>query len=342
MYSFRNDYSEIAHEKILAALAKYADEQNVGYGLDSHSANARKLIRKYIDHDIDVDVRFLVGGTSCNKIVISHILRPYEAVISATTGHINVHETGAIEATGHKVITVPSHDGKLLPADIVNVCKEHIDEHMVIPKMVYISNATETGSIYTKAELMAIAKVCQAHQLILYIDGARLGVALMAEGNDLTINDIAQIADLFYIGGTKNGALFGEALIIVNDDLKDNFRHSIKQNGGMLAKGFITGIQFETLFTDELFFKLAKHANDMAKILKQGLQALNVELTSSSPTNQQFINLPNNVITSLNKNYDFEMWSRGNTNSVIRLVTSWATTEAAITTFLKDLKQLLK
>ncbi|HBQ43472.1 MAG TPA: threonine aldolase, partial [Lactobacillus acetotolerans] len=241
MYSFRNDYSEIAHKNILDALSKYASEQNVGYGLDSHSSNARKLIRKQIDRDIDVDVRFLIGGTSCNKIVISHVLRPFEAVIAATTGHINVHEAGAIEASGHKVITVPSHNGKLLPADITKVVHEHVDEHMVVPKMVYISNATETGSIYTKAELTAISKVCHVHNLILYVDGARLGAALTAIGNDLTINDIAQLTDLFYIGGTKNGTLFGEALVIVNDDLKNNFRHSIKQNGGMLAKGFITG-----------------------------------------------------------------------------------------------------
>lgn len=341
MYSFRNDYSEIAHKKILEYLVKFSNEQNVGYGMDSHSANARKLIRKHIDHDIDIDVRFLIGGTSCNKIAISHVLKPYEAVISATTGHINVHETGAIEATGHKVITVQSVDGKILPKDITTICKEHIDEHMVVPKMVYISNATETGSIYTKSELEAIEKVCRINNLYLYIDGARLGVALMAEGNDLTLNDIANLSDMFYIGGTKNGAMFGEALVIVNDDLKTNFRHSIKQNGGLLAKGFITGMQFEVLFTDNLYFDLAKHANEMAKLLKNELTKLNIKFYSNSPTNQQFIHLSNAVITELQKNFDFEIWTKQNNSSVIRLVTTWATKPEDINIFINQLKPLL-
>lgn len=339
MYSFKNDYSELVHEDILNLIIKYQKEQNNGYGLDKHSQKATELIKKYIKKD--VDVHYLIGGTSANKIVISHILKPYEAVISVATGHINVHETGAIEATGHKVITVKGVDGKVTPKEIIEVFNVHDNEHMVFPKMVYISNTTEVGTIYTKSELQQIAKVCKEYNLYLFLDGARLGVALTADGNDLSMNDIAQLTDIFYIGGTKNGALLGEAVIICNKTINDHFRYSIKQNGGMLAKGYLTGIQFEGLFTNELYFKLAKHANESAKILKNGLSKLNVEFASNSNTNQQFITLSDKVVKELEKDYSFEIWEKLLNKTTIRLVTSWATDSKEIDIFLNRLKTLI-
>lgn len=341
MYSFKNDYSEIAHQNILDLLMKAKTEQNTGYGLDDHSVRAANLIKQAL-HKENVDIHFLIGGTSCNKIVISHLLQPYQAVISADTGHINVHETGAIEATGHKVLTVKGKNGKIMKSDIVNLYRTHIDEHMVMPKMVYISDSTEVGTVYNKKELTEISAVCKELGLYLYLDGARLGTALTCEENDLTLEDISDLTDAFYIGGTKNGAMLGEALVIINDDLKDYFRHSMKQNGGMLAKGFIIGIQFEALFTDNLFFRLAQHANEMASILKQGLIDLGVKMAADSPTNQQFITLDDEIVRELKKNYAFEIWERHGNKTTIRLVTSWATEESAIRTFLNDMKTVLK
>ena len=339
MYSFRNDYSEISHKDIIEAFLKVGNEQNNGYGLDKHSLNASNLIKKHIKKD--VDIHFLFGGTSCNKIVISHILKPYQAVLSVASGHINVHETGAIEATGHKVLTVKGINGKITKPEILKTLSEHNNEHMVMVKMVYISNSTEVGSIYTKNELKEIYQVCKQNNLFLFIDGARLGVALTSEFNDLTLNDIAEMCDVFYIGGTKNGALFGEAVVIVNKELKENFRFSVKQNGGLFAKGFICGIQFETLFSNDLFFKLARQANDSAKFLKLGLKKINVEFYSESPTNQQFIILDNWIVKELSKEYSFEYWESLGNKTAIRLVTSWATEIKAIDKFLNDLKTLI-
>ncbi|HHU56599.1 MAG TPA: aminotransferase class I/II-fold pyridoxal phosphate-dependent enzyme [Acholeplasmataceae bacterium] len=339
MYSFKNDYSELAHESILELLNKYSSEQNSGYGLDSHSEKAKELIKKYFEKDVAIE--FLIGGTSCNKIAISHLLRPYEAVISADTGHINVHEAGAIEATGHKIITVPSKDGKIEVCDIEKAFLSHSGEHMVVPKMVYISNSTELGTIYTKSELEKISKFCKENDLYFYIDGARLGAALTANENDLTLNDISNLCDMFYIGGTKNGALLGEALIICNEKLKKGIRNSIKLNGGMLAKGFLIGIQFEALFTDELFFTLSKKANKMAKLLTDGLKGLGIKIVYPSPTNQQFVEVDNMAINKLREKYQFEVWEKGNEKSIIRLVTSWATTPEAIKSFIADLKASL-
>jgi threonine aldolase len=258
-----------------------------------------------------------------------------------TSGHINVHETGAIEACGHKLLTVKGTDGKITPQEIHELFRVHCDEHMVMPKMVYLSDSTEIGTIYTKKELTAISKTCKDLGLYLYLDGARLGVALTAKENDLMLNDIASLTDVFYIGGTKNGALIGEAVVIINPDLKEDFRFSIKQNGGLLAKGFLTGIQFEALFTDDLFFKLAQHANDTASALKEGLKALKVEFASNSPTNQQFIILDNDIITELEKHYLFETWEKNDDKSSIRLVTSWATDMNEVRMFLAFLKGLL-
>jgi threonine aldolase len=339
MYSFKNDYSELAHQDVMDLMIKTLSEQNNGYGLDVHTEKAKMLIKKYLTPN--VDIHLLVGGTSANKIVISHLLKPYQAVISVATGHINVHETGAIEACGHKVLTVKGADGKITPQEIAEVCRVHSDEHMVMPKMVYLSDSTEIGTIYTKKELAAISKACKDLGLYLYLDGARLGVALTAKENDLTLDDIARLTDTFYIGGTKNGALIGEAVVIVNPDLKDDFRFSIKQNGGLLAKGFLTGIQFEALFTDNLFFRLAQHANDAARILKEGLKAINVKFASDSPTNQQFIILDNDIIAELEKHYLFEIWEKQQNRSSIRLVTSWATDMNEIPRFIAFVKGLL-
>lgn len=340
MYSFRNDYSELAANEVFDFMMKSLNEQNIGYGLDNHTLNAKKLIRKHIKND--VEIHLLVGGTSCNKIIISHILKPYEAVIAPDSGHINVHEAGAIEANGHKIITVPAVNGKIILEAVKEICSKHIDEHMVIPKMVYISNSTETGSIYTKSELEALYQLCKVLDLYLFIDGARLGLALTAESNDLSLNDVANLCDVFYIGGTKNGALLGEAVVLVNPNIRDNFRHSIKQNGGMLAKGFLLGIQFEALFENNLYFKLAYQANQKAKRLKEKLQDLNVQLAFDSPTNQQFITLSKNHIQALQENYDFEIWDDKGEEATIRLVTSWATSEKAVDKFIEDLKIILK
>lgn len=341
MISFKNDYSEIAHKNILDLLYKASNEQNNGYGLDDHSMKAKALIKYHLKKE-NVDIHFLTGGTSCNKIAISHILRPHQAVISVASGHINVHETGAIEATGHKVLTVKGVNGKITRDEIIDIVRSHTDEHMVMPKMVYISNSTEIGTIYKKNELEEIYSICKELGLYLYLDGARLGVALTSNENDLTLEDIANLTDIFYIGGTKNGAMLGEALVIINEDIKEDFRYSIKLNGGMLAKGFVVGIQFEALFSNNLFFDLAKSTNEKAMLLKNGLQKLGIELEFDSPTNQQFLILDDNVVEQLKKNYKFEIWEKQRNKTIIRLVTSWATTSEAVTTLLDDLEILLK
>lgn len=339
MYSFNNDYSEIAHSKILELLAKYQFEQNVGYGLDYHCEKAKELIKNHFS--VDVDIHFLVGGTSANKIVIDHILRPYEAVISVDSGHINVHETGAIEATGHKIITTKGINGKITPPEITSIVNEHHNEHMVMPRLVYISNSTEVGTIYTKDELAQIKKICEENNLYLFLDGARLGSALTCDDNNLTLDDIAKLTDVFYIGGTKNGALIGEAVVITNSSLKHNFRYTIKQNGGLLAKGFIVGMQFEALFTDNLYFDLARHANLCAKCLVTGLKALNIEFAFPPQTNQLFITLDNNLIKQLQDKYLFEVWTCHNDKSTIRLVTSWTTNLKKCEEFISDLQKLI-
>jgi threonine aldolase len=261
MISFRNDYSEVAHPRIIEKLLECATQQNDGYGLDLHSRNAADSIRRWLG--VDADIHFIPGGTQTNLLAISACLRPFECVISCDTGHVNVHETGAIEGTGHKVVTVPHMSGKLTPDGIRSAVEYHADEHMVKPRMVYLSNSTELGTIYTKAELTEIRKVCDELGLLLFLDGARLGSALTSVFNDLTLSDLAELCDLFYIGGTKNGAMFGEALVIVNPLLKPDFRYMIKNRGAMLAKGFVTGMQFEVLFEGEepLYFALAEHAN---------------------------------------------------------------------------------
>lgn len=339
MYSFKNDYSEGAHERIMAALVKINLEQTTGYGEDSYCQEAAELIKSRIERN-DVNIHLLVGGTQTNLTAISSFLRPHEACIAANTGHIFVHETGAIEATGHKVIPVTVDDGKLNTDHIQSVLDSHTDEHMVKPKLVYISNPTEIGTIYSKKELVDMYSFCKSHNLLLYVDGARLGCALTSKENNMTMKDLAYNCDAFYIGGTKNGALFGEALVIVNDSLNEDFRFSIKQKGGLLAKGRLLGIQFAELFKDDLYFEIADHANKMAQLIQDAIKKLNYKLLIESPTNQVFPILPNSILEKLKEKYDYTFWEKYDENSsIIRLCTSWATIPEKVDEFIADLKK---
>lgn len=337
MYSFKNDYSEGAHPSILESMVRTNEEQTSGYGEDPYTEKAKTLIKQHIERE-DVDVHFLVGGTQTNLTAIAAFLRPHEAAIAAHSGHIAVHETGAIESTGHKVVTAYTEDGKLTGCHIKEIVEKHEDEHMVKPKLVYISNSTEVGTIYSKEELEAISDYCKKAGLLLFLDGARLGSALMAKENDVTLNDLARLTDAFYIGGTKNGALMGEALIIVNNSLKEDFRYFIKQKGGLLAKGRIISLGFIELFQGNLFFELAAHANQMAEKLTKGIEAAGFKFLTTSPTNQIFPIFPNTVIERLREKYDFSVWERIDENhTAIRLVTSWATKEEYVEAFNNDL-----
>lgn len=328
MYHFECDYTEGAHPKILAALAATNLEQTVGYGLDEHCENARFLIREACQAP-DMDVHFLVGGTQANATVIASILRPWQGAVCADTGHIAGHESGAIEATGHKVLTIPTACGKITAAQLRALVEGHFNdathEHQVQPGLVYISHPTETGLLYTKAELEALRTVCDEKHLPLYLDGARLGYGLMADSADLTLPDLARLCDVFYIGGTKVGALFGEAVCVTNRALTPDFRYSIKQHGGLLAKGRLLGIQFETLFTDGLYLDISRHAIDEAMRLKAALRASGFPFLYDSPTNQQFPILPDALCDKLAEDFCFSDWGRTETGRVIRFATSWAT-----------------
>ena len=338
--SLRNDYSEGAHPRLLQALAVASAEVNRGYGLDVHSARAAALIRDRLGRD--ADVHFLAGGTQTNLVALAAFLRPHEAVIAPASGHIATHETGAIEASGHKVLTVATPDGKLSPALIRPCVDGHHGEHMVKPRLVYISNSTEWGTVYSADELQALGGFCRDRGLLLYLDGARLASALTTEGNDLDLALLAGQADAFYIGGTKNGALLGEALVIVNPVLRTEFRHIIKQRGAMLAKGMVMGAQFEALFEDGLYFVLATHANAMAARLRGILQRAGVPLAVDSPSNQVFPVLPDAVVERLQAFVEFETWERrGDGTTVIRLMTSWATPESDIEAFTAVLTHVL-
>ncbi len=337
MYSFRNDYSECCHPTILQRIVSIQTEANAGYGMDPYCQSAADKIRQVIRCP-EAAVHFLVGGTQTNMTVIDSILRPFQAVIAADSGHINVHETGAIEGTGHKVLTAPAADGKLTPALIRSVLDAHTDEHMVQPKMVYISDSTELGTIYTKEELTAISALCRKRSLCLFLDGARLGAALCAPGNDLSWEDLPRLCDVFYIGGTKNGALMGEAVVFSNLPLAEDFRFQIKHRGGMLAKGFLLGINFDTLFTDDLYMDLARHAQSMAARLKTGLTERGIPMLVDSPTNQVFPILPNTMLETFSRDFTYEVWGTvDEEHTCIRLVTSWATTEEAVDAVLNAL-----
>lgn len=341
-YSFLNDYSEGAHARIIAAITDTNLVQTVGYGTDEFCDRARRLIAAEIKRP-DSAVHFFVGGTQTNMTVAAALLRPHQGMISAESGHVNVHEAGAIEATGHKVLAIPTPDGKLTAKAVEVLIRAHYDdptaEHMVQPGMVYVSQPTELGTVYRKQELAELAKVCRKYRIPLYLDGARLGCALTCPGNDLTLTDIAQLTDLFYIGGTKMGALFGEALIINRPELNVDFRSILKQRGGMLAKGRLLGLQFETLFTDGLYYTLAQHANDMAQRLATGILALGYSFAAEAVTNQLFPILPKSVLARLEEDFIFSVqYAVDDTRDVIRLCTSWATAPDMVELFLEKLK----
>ncbi|ABR49637.1 Threonine aldolase [Alkaliphilus metalliredigens QYMF] len=341
VYSFKNDYSEGAHPNILKAMMDTNGQQQDGYGEDDYSQEAVTILQDMLQNK-NADIHLVSGGTQANLIVISSILRPYESVIAANTGHINVHETGAIEATGHKVNVVDSQDGKLTPEGIKEVLDAHTDEHMVKPRLVYISNSTEIGTIYKKNELQALQSFCKSHHLLLYLDGARLGSALCSEENDMSLAELSKLVDVFYIGGTKNGALLGEAIVILNDELKKNFRFHLKQRGALLAKGRVLGVLFAELFRDDLFFDLAKHANAMASKLSDTIKELGFHFLISSTTNQIFPIFPNEIIEQLNEKHAFYIWCQiDDKSSAIRLVTSWATKEEAVEGFINELKKIV-
>jgi threonine aldolase len=338
VYSFKNDYSEGAHPRILRALTESNLEQADGYGEDGYTKQAAQLIKQRIGHN-DIAVHLFSGGTQTNLTALSAFLRPHEAIIAPSIGHILVHETGAIEATGHKIISVETSDGKINTTHIKAALDTHTDEHMVKPKLVYISNPTEIGSIYTKNDLEQLSRFCRINNLYLYVDGARLGSALCSKENDLQLSDLAQLVDAFYIGGTKNGALLGEALIICRASLQEDFRFHLKQKGALLAKGRLLGIQFQELFKDDLYFDLAKHANAMANLLKDAISNAGFTFLTPSSTNQIFPVLPNWLIEKLLEKYSFYIWAKADSDSsAIRLVTSWATKEEAVLAFIKDLQ----
>lgn len=339
MISFKNDYSEGAHPRILKTLMETNLEQAEGYGLDRFCLEAAELIRQRMAEE-DVDIHFLSGGTQTNLIVISSFLKPHEAAIAAQTGHIFVHEAGAIESTGHKVLSVISGDGKLTPEQIQPVLDFHTDEHMVKPRLVYLSNPTELGTVYSRQELAELRSFCDDRGLVLYVDGARLGSALCVPETGLDLAGMAQLTDAFYIGGTKCGALIGEALVIRPPSLKQDFRFHLKQKGALLSKGRLLGIQFLELFRDDLYFQLARHANRMAGLLKNALEAFGFGFLTDSPTNQIFPILPDQLIEALKNNFDFYVWSRvDERHSSIRLVTSWATREENVAALIKAIEK---
>lgn len=328
MKHFDTDYMRGAHPQVMQRLLETNLEQTPGYGSDSYCAEAKTLIRKACG-DESLDVHFLVGGTQTNSTVIDAVLSHHEGVLAAETGHINVHESGAIEACGHKVLTLPSHDGKIdvkeLDEFIKNFYADETYEHMVAPGMLYISFPTEYGTIYTKEELTQIHAVCKNANIPLFIDGARLGYGLSSDACDITLPELAQLCDVFYIGGTKVGAMIGEC-VVARKGLLKHFFPLIKQHGALLAKGRLLGIQFATLFTDNLYLNIARHAIDMAMILKQGFIAKGYKPFIDSPTNQQFFTLPNEVMDRLFENFTFEIWgNRGATHTTVRFVTDWAT-----------------
>jgi threonine aldolase len=335
-HSFLNDYSEGAHPRVLQLLASSNLTQEPGYGEDSLSLQAADLLRAATGN-ADADVHLVSGGTQANLIALASMLRPYESIIAADSAHILVHETGAIEATGHKISGVPSSDGKLVPDQVRAVVAQHSDEHMVSPRVVYLSQATEFGTIYSKAELTALSSTCRELGLYLYLDGARIAPALVSGAADMTLPELASLVDMLYIGGTKNGALLGEALVINAPALKDHFRFHLKQRGALLAKGRLLGAQFVALFDGDLYFALARHANAMAMRLADGLRASGASFLTEPVTNQVFPILTDARIDALRAHYRFHVWTRVDPgHSAIRLVTSWATPDEAVDGFLVD------
>ncbi len=346
MISFMNDYSEGAHPRIMEALNRTNLEQTVGYGMDEYCAEAADLIRKRIGRP-DAAVHFMVGGTPTNVTVIAAALRPYQGAIAASTGHIAVHESGAVEGTGHKVLTIPTENGKINAEQIERLIRAHFDsethEHEVQPGIVYISQPTELGTLYSKSELSDISRVCRKYHIPLYIDGARLAAALASEQNNLSIEDLAQLTDVFYIGGTKMGCLIGEALVINDPRIDDDFRYMIKRQCGLLAKGRLLGIQFAELFRDGLYEEIGRDTMSQAVRLREGLKDLGCKFLVDSPTNQIFPIFSDELIAELREKYRFELWSRVDmTHTAVRFVTSWATKPENVDALLHDVEALMK
>lgn len=342
MIRFNCDYSEGAHERILKRLAETNLEQTPGYGEDHYCAEAAELIKKACDAP-NAAVHFLVGGTQANLTVIAAALRPHQGAVGAQTAHINCHETGSIEATGHKVLPLPSEDGKISAAQVKELYESHIHdesfEHTVQPGMVYISHPTELGTIYTKRELEELYAVCKECGMYLFVDGARLAYALEAEGNDVELSDLAANSDVFYIGGTKVGALFGEAVVIMNDQLKRDFRYMIKQRGGMLAKGRLLGLQFSELFKDGLYREMGRHADRLAGEIRSALADRGYPLLVPNTTNQIFPVIPDTVLESWKDKYTYTYQCRVDSeHSAVRFCTSWATKPEDVKALADDIR----
>ena len=346
MIYFNNDYAEGCHSAVLEALVKTNMEQTPGYSEDNHCRRAADMIRKLCGRE-DLAVHFLVGGTQTNLTVIDAALRPHQGALCAVSGHINVHETGAVEATGHKVLGMPSADGKITAAQVRDYVLAHradgAFEHIVQPKLVYISNPTELGTLYTLAELEALSAACRELGLYLFLDGARLGYGLMAKGNDVTMEDLARLCDAFYIGGTKVGALFGEAVVISSPALAEDFRYIMKQHGGMLAKGRLLGVQFEALMENGLYFTIAAHADAMADRLRETFDALGVSYLVGGVTNQIFPILSDAVLEKLSEKFVFcEQERVSPTHRAVRFCTSWATPAENVDALCAELKQIMQ
>ena len=323
---FQNDYGEGAHPLVMQRLLETNMEHTCGYGLDEYSLKAAQVILEKVGNP-NAQVHMMTGGTSANAIALASFLRPFEAVVCAPTGHINVHETGAVEATGHKVLACDSADGKALPEGVRKVCQLHGDEHMVHPRVLYISQSTEIGTAYTLTELKALREVCDEFGLYLYIDGARLGSALAAKDCDVTLKDLGALADAFYIGGTKNGLLFGEAMVVCNPVLQPHFRYMIKNRGGMMAKGRLCGVMFLTAFENDDYFAWARHANGMADKIRASIRKAGVPFFQENVGNQVFPVLTAEQDAALSARFAYERWGTlADGRIAVRFVTSWATT----------------
>lgn len=344
MIRFNNDYNHGAHPAILEMLGQINDKSYGGYGKDEWCEKAAQEIKKYMDCP-EADIHFLVGGTQANYVVIASALRPYQGVICAESGHIHVHETGAVENCGHKVLALPHKDGKITAQQIRTEAELYktsgVQEHIVEPKMVYLSYPTEYGTIYSRAELIAIHEVCQEYGMYLFVDGARLGYGLAAESADLTLADLAKYTDVFYCGGTKCGLLFGEAVVISNPELQPFFRSYMKQNGALLAKGWLLGVQFYTMFEQGLYFQITKQAVEQAMRIKAAFSEQGIPSLIESDTNQQFVILENSQMEKLAENYIFEFEKKiDDAHTAVRFCTSWSTTEAEVDALVEDIKKL--
>ncbi|KAG6144064.1 hypothetical protein E4U46_006959 [Claviceps purpurea] len=334
-YSFLDDYSEGAHPTLLEALIASNGSQQTGYGNDSYSAEAKRNIRAHLGCGDDVGVFFVPSGTSANAISIAACLRPHEAVVAASTGHIVTRETGAVEASGHKIINVPPVNGKLTPATISKALDDNWHfPHMAKPRLVYISNATEVGTVYTKEELAAIKTLCETKGLLLFMDGARIGAALTSTKNDLTLADVLQLTDIFWIGGTKNGALLGEAVVVKDAALARDFEFYVKQHGSLLAKSRIMGVEFAELFRGTLYFDLARRGNLAAEALSRTIVGAGFALRAETETNQVFAVLPVQLVEELQREFVFYVWEKCDEDwAVVRLLTTWATDAAQLDKF---------